>query len=679
MTAEPTPLRLVQTAVADTSPYASLLEPALQLLGAQSGALVLRGGARVEVASCALSPEEADYCRSLALRLWAARHAPSTLSSRLGGWALLALRLPLAEGEAALVLIGRAAETPDGERLATQRAVLALLTASLDGERRAEAAGVTLLRAQQEAERQAGFGRVLATLTSCDTLQENCAALLAELRDWLGAIDFAAIWLPERDAAGLRLFAANGDWGADEPVRRLAFSEGHRVAEVLKTGEMRETQFTARSRRPAASLARRLGLSSVLHAPLNGAHSVAAVLTLGARATRAFDADERRSLELLGVQLGAQIEADRQLARAAVERERLHAVLDTLPVGVAMFAADGKPIFANRAVEEIWGHAVVTATLEHFNEDYGLVLPDGRALPVAESPWARALDGRGGPDAGQELVVRRADRGGDVPVLVHAAPITDGEGRSAGAIIVYQDISPLREVDRLKDTFINAVSHELRTPITTVRGGALTLLRLGDTLDASSRRQMLQDVADEAERLYRLVEDLLWMTRAQAGVRLPAEPMIAHRFVNKVITELGGQIGNHILYVDIPSDLPLLEAVPSCLEQVLRNLLENAVKFSPRGRKIEIKGRVEPAHPEQITFSVLDRGSGIPAQDMDRVFEPFYRTERELRSASQGPGLGLAVCRRLIELQGGAIWAEPRANGGTAFRFTLPALPEAPE
>src|SRR5205814_1341984 len=157
-----------------------------------------------------------------------------------------------------------------------------------------------------------------------------------------------------------------------------------------------------------------------------------------------------------------------------------------------------------------------------------------------------------------------------------------------GVVTVYQDISQLREVDRLKDDFISTVSHELRTPTTTVRGGALTLLRRGEQLEADMRRQLLQDMAEEAERLYHLVEDLLVLSRVQAGMQLQSEPLIPHRFVNKIILELGGRVGNHGLTVEVPEKLPLVDADPALLEQILRNLLENAVKFSPRGQRIEI-------------------------------------------------------------------------------------------
>jgi two-component system sensor histidine kinase KdpD len=145
--------------------------------------------------------------------------------------------------------------------------------------------------------------------------------------------------------------------------------------------------------------------------------------------------------------------------------------------------------------------------------------------------------------------------------------------------------------------------------------------------------------------------------------------VLLHRLVNRVILELGGRVGSHALLVSVPTDLPPAEADPDLTRQVLRNLLENAVKFSPRGGQVEVSAELSDG---RVVVSVLDRGSGIPSEDMDRVFEPFYRSDESVRAGTQGAGLGLAVCRRLVEMQGGRIWAESREGGGAAFRFTLP-------
>ncbi len=141
-----------------------------------------------------------------------------------------------------------------------------------------------------------------------------------------------------------------------------------------------------------------------------------------------------------------------------------------------------------------------------------------------------------------------------------------------------------------------------------------------------------------------------------------------------MILERGGRVGDHPLTVHVPADLPMVEADPFCLEQIFRNLLENAVKFSAGGQRIEIDAERREG---EVVFSVLDRGTGIPAKDVGRVFEPFYRSDEVINAGAQGAGLGLAVCDRFARMQGGRIWAEARPDGGTAFRFTVPSVGES--
>lgn len=222
--------------------------------------------------------------------------------------------------------------------------------------------------------------------------------------------------------------------------------------------------------------------------------------------------------------------------------------------------------------------------------------------------------------------------------------------------------------EQIKDEFINTVSHELRTPTTTIRGGALMLLRRGATLPDDVREQLVRDIADESERLAHLVDDLLVLSRSRARMVLTPEPVRLQRVVSKVVNALAGRLGNHTVQVRLPPDLPMVETDPLALEQVLRNLIDNAARHSPGGSSIEVDGANTNS---ELVVSIRDHGPGIPEEDRERVFEPFARLDRSVRAATQGAGLGLAVCRRLIEMAGGRIWMEPAPGGGTIFRFTL--------
>jgi signal transduction histidine kinase len=523
---------------------------------------------------------------------------------------------------------------------------------------------------RRRAERLLALNQALQALADTEDAHEACARLLDDLAPQFPGVDLWAVWLLDTDGSHLRLVAARGDSRLRNPPRELPIDAGYGVDPAVGSGQLVVQTFGKRAAHtPGEKLAKQIGVVSAVHVPLKSRNAVAGVLTLASRTHRDLPDDERVFLETVGVQLGSQLDALRQLGRAEAESERLQALIEALPVGIAMFDAQGNATLSNQAIAALFGQAP-TGNGRTAGGRYTLLTADGRPLPPEESPLCRVLND-GVAQLGRELVVRRLDSGEDVPVLVNAAPFRDAAGRLTGVVTVYQDITRLREVDRLKDDFINTVSHELRTPTTTVRGGALTLLKRGNQLDPTVREQLLHDMAEEAERLYHLVEDLLGMQRVQAGMQLQSEPIIPHRFVNDVILALGGRVGNHALMIDVPSDLPLVDADPTYLEQVFRNLLENAVKFSPRGRRIEITAALDG---KDVRFSVLDRGSGIPKEDMDRVFEPFYKTADAVRTGSQGAGLGLAVCRRLIEVMGGRIWAEARPGGGTAFRFTLPIL-----
>ncbi len=680
MSIDRSPLRIVPvTGVARPPSLVRPLEAALRLAGSDRGALVHRrhAEAAVLVTGLNLSPEEEAACLSLARRAWQHPARSGALASSLGGSTLLAEPIDAGDGDGAFVIAVPGGSGKVGaERLAVLHDVAALLAVTLSSAVQSERASAHAAEERRRAERVLALNHALQALADTEDVGAACSNLLAELDPQFAGVDLTLIWLLEPDGSRLRMVAARGLHAGDDlaPIIPLGMALG--ADAVVTSGEMRFLEFArgaARSR--SMKLARRLGLSSVLHVPLRSRNSVTGILMLGSYATREFDADERLFLETLGAQLGGQLDAIRQLEAAEAEQKRLQALIETLPVGIVIFDAAGRVTLHNRAIAAIWGQRPTDTKIGERLEMAGLFSADGRLLAPQESPLARAIRAEG-THYSQELIVRRSKTGEEVPVLVNAAPIRDSQDRLTGVITVYQDITQLREVDRLKDEFINTVSHELRTPTTTVRGGALTLLKRGDQLEPAVRRQLLRDMADEAERLYHLVEDLLSLSRVQAGMQVQAEPLIVHRFVNKVILDLGGKVGNHALTVDVSADLPMVDANPSHLEQVLRNLLENAVKFSPKGRRIEIAVK---ARGPSVLFSVLDQGSGIPAEDMDRVFEPFYKTAEAVRTGSQGAGLGLAVSRRLIEIQGGRIWAEARAGGGTAFRFTLPALPDEGE
>jgi PAS domain S-box-containing protein len=538
-----------------------------------------------------------------------------------------------------------------------------------DGDRR------FLEESQRQVERLTLLNQVMVATSRIDNPVEASREALALILPALPGIDRASVWIMDHDQPGLVRLASSGFQEGGYLVERQPLSAEAFVSRAAKSGQSQIVHMQPETQLPAVSrpFIERNHIETLVNLPMRTAQRIVGVLTLASTRERSIDPQELEFLETLAGQLGSALEAVTMRDRHDAERRRLQTIIENLPEAIVIADADGRVTVHNHAAEALWGHPPREVPLEELPQAYSLHSPEGRILAWRETPLALSLvDGL--PSSGRELLIRRPD-GTEAPILSNCVPVRDSQGKISGSVEVFQDITKLKEVDRLKDDFINTVSHELRTPTTTIRGGALTLLRRGEALDDATKRQLLRDMSEEAERLHILVEDLLSLSRSQAGMQLTTEPVIPHRFVNHMILEMGSRVGDHTLTVQVPADLPMVEADPFCLEQIFRNLLENAVKFSPSGQRIEVAGE---AGDDDVIFSVMDRGSGIPAKDVGRVFEPFYRSDEVINAGAQGAGLGLAVCERFARMQGGRIWAEARPGGGTAFRFTVPSIGEPP-
>jgi K+-sensing histidine kinase KdpD len=223
----------------------------------------------------------------------------------------------------------------------------------------------------------------------------------------------------------------------------------------------------------------------------------------------------------------------------------------------------------------------------------------------------------------------------------------------------------------LREAFIGVISHELRTPITSIYGLARVLRQRADSLPEATRLQAIADIEEESDRLYRLVEDLLVLSRAERGrVDIEAEPINLSRLVSRIIDGEVQRRPDRQFVVSAPLDLPLIEAEETYVEQVLRNLVSNAAKYSPATDPIEVMVSAEDG---AIVVRIFDRGIGVDEDTATGAFELFYRT-REASRVAAGAGIGLFVCRQLVEAMGGEVWLQPRPAGGTEAGFRLPIV-----
>jgi len=234
----------------------------------------------------------------------------------------------------------------------------------------------------------------------------------------------------------------------------------------------------------------------------------------------------------------------------------------------------------------------------------------------------------------------------------------------------------LIESGKAKDELLGMVSHELRTPLTVILGNASYLQRHWEHADAESRASSLREIEVEGDRLQRVVENMLALSRIERGVVVEPEPVLLRHVVEAVVDRHHSHYPGSKVDVRTRGDIPPVLGVEAYLDQVLQNLLTNAVKYDRSGAPIEVE--VAPGEGT-VEVSVMDRGPGIPPERAGAVFEPFVRLDATAGS-SEGAGLGLPVCRRLMQAQGGDISVRPREGGGSCFTFTLKAVAdEAPE
>ncbi|MFO0736635.1 MAG: sensor histidine kinase KdpD [Labilithrix sp.] len=229
------------------------------------------------------------------------------------------------------------------------------------------------------------------------------------------------------------------------------------------------------------------------------------------------------------------------------------------------------------------------------------------------------------------------------------------------------------ESERLRSSLLSSVSHDLRTPLGVITGATSTLLREDAKLTPAARRDLLETAHEEAERLNRLVRNLLDMTRIAAGaIRPNKEWQPLEEIVGVALNRLEERLVGREVEVQLPPDLPLVPLDSVLIEQVLLNLLENALKYTLHGSPLLLRATSAPG---EVEIEVADRGPGVPDAEKKQIFEKFYRLSRE--GTRGGAGLGLAICRGVVEAHGGRIWVEDREGGGASFRFTLP-IDEAP-
>ncbi|MBA2489311.1 MAG: DUF4118 domain-containing protein [Chloroflexi bacterium] len=498
----------------------------------------------------------------------------------------------------------------------------------------------------------------------------DATALLSATRDVLGiteglaalAIDSLADWcavdILRADGSGIDSVLAQADptGGNDGHAARRTIpfdpSAGSGSAAVIHSGrpvlmvDVAPQTFEDGAMEPSLrDSLRALGLRSYLCAPLVAGGRAIGAISLATTESRRLDQPDLEVVVELGRRAGTALE-NVQLYRAADARQaELAAILASLRDAVVVYDAQGLLQLRNPAADDLIG----SASLETLEQLTAL-------LGVTRDEWAD--DTRGDQEGGWPEV--RLPNGRWIEL--------SGSNASGSTIMLARDVTARRAAQAAREAFIGLLSHELRTPITTIYGGTRLLDR---PLAEAKRMELVHDIRAEAERLYRLVEDLLVMTRVErGGVDIGHEPILLQRLIGDVVRVEEARWPGLSVRLQLSERLPTVRGDPTYVEQVVRNLITNAAKYGGTDAPVDVA--VED-HGNEVWVRVSDRGPGIVGEESEQLFDLFYRGSSTAATVG-GAGIGLFVCRALVTAMSGRLWAGPRIGGGAEFGFSLPVL-----
>ena len=353
--------------------------------------------------------------------------------------------------------------------------------------------------------------------------------------------------------------------------------------------------------------------------------------------------------------------------RGEMAAVRLASIVESSDDAIIGKNLDGTITSWNAGAERIFGYTADEA----IGKSIRMIIPSDRQYEEDEV-LSRI---RSGEYVEHFETVRRRKDGSEIDISLSVSPIKSPSGEIVGASKIARDISERKQAEAellrlmaVKDEFLGLVSHELRTPITTILGNALLLQRRADKLPDDNKKQALGDVVNEAERLQRIIENLLLLTRVGVDEHVDAEPLRLRPIISKAVETLQRRNPKRVVEVTCDAEVPIVRGQPEFLSLVVDNLVNNADKYSPIEAPIEILVRTNGS--DDVEVCVRDHGIGLEQSDSEQVFTPFYRSTRA-KSQAKGLGLGLAVCKRVLEAQGGSIRAVARPEGGSDFVFNV--------
>ena len=408
------------------------------------------------------------------------------------------------------------------------------------------------------------------------------------------------------------------------------------------------------------------GFHSCVRLPLLARGEALGLLNIQSRHHREFTQADEDLLIAIGNQIGIAIANAQLIDDAERRRATLDSVMSSMVDGLILVDRRDRIVYANPRAKELLGLPILDA-MGHTLQDLDHAINERATEPEHTFCDLRAalVESQTTPTAEFALTA-------PAPRTVQARffAIHDAGGGSQGLGILIRDITREKELDEMKSQLLSTVSHELRTPLASIKGFATTLLRDDVEWEEESRREFLAIIDEESDRLTELIGNLLDMARIEAGtLRVETEPTDLRPIILETVAEFRIMTRAHEIGVDLPAVLPPIMADPRRARQILRNLVENAIKYSPDGGPIKVSVRVRSG---EIQTSVADRGIGIEAEQLEHIFDRFYQVDNASTRKVGGSGLGLSICKAIVEAHGGSIWVESQPGAGSTFHFTLP-------
>jgi PAS domain S-box-containing protein len=415
--------------------------------------------------------------------------------------------------------------------------------------------------------------------------------------------------------------------------------------------------------------ARAEGYRAILAVPLNTQYASPTALLVFHPTPHVFTNNEIQLLTSFANHAAMAIENatlyERSDMRLREQTHRLEALVQSLHDGLILSDLKGTVIYANKRIGELADVSTKTLAGMQVDQILARIVAKTSERSNKKSELQKLLEQKG--DRMVEISQHRLDK--TIYLRLEVFNVNDEEAVPIGRGIFFQDVTADRELDRMKSSLVSTVSHELRTPLAAIKGYASTLLAEDVEWDRASQHEFLTIISDESDRLTNLVNNLLDLSRIEAGsLQLAHEKCDVEATISRAAKQAHLVPGNRF-EIQIESKLPKLYADPPRLESILRNLIENSIKYGGSDPKITVQVCKQD---HDFVFRVMDDGPGIPKAESQRIFDSFYRVDDSLARLTSGAGLGLAICQGLVRAHGGRIWAEPYENGA-CLAFTIPA------